>query len=53
MHIFIKLGKHVNHDKRMNPVDLGGQNMVETIPLCISSSNIGQIVNHDKRMDPY
>ena len=22
---FVKLGSHVNHDKRMNPVDFGGQ----------------------------
>ena len=22
---FVKLGRHVNHDERMNPIDFGGQ----------------------------
>ena len=49
---FVKLGRHVNHDERMNPINFGGQrskvkvtmdiygnklvNMIETKPLCIS-----------------
>ena len=24
-YFFVKLGKHVNRDKRMNPIDFGGQ----------------------------
>ena len=53
---FVKLGRHVNHDERMNPIDFGGQrskvkvtmdiygnklvNTIETEPLCISLSNL-------------
>ena len=46
---FVKLGRHANHDERMNPIDFGGQrsrsqwshinkvvNMIETKPLCAS-----------------
>ena len=56
MHIFIKLGRHVHYDKRMNPIDFGGQrskvkvkidiygnklvNTIETKPLCAFSSNL-------------
>ena len=56
VHIFIKLGRHVHYDERMNPIDFGGQrskvkvtidicgnklvNMIETKPLCASSSNL-------------
>ena len=50
----VKLGRHVNHDERMNPIDFGGQkikvtkdiygnklvNTIETKPLCISLSNL-------------
>ena len=25
MYIFIKLGRHVNHGERMDPIDFGGQ----------------------------
>ena len=57
---FVKLGRHVNHDKRMNPIDFGGQrskvkvtmdiygnklvNTIETTPLCISLSNLADIL---------
>ena len=53
---FVKLGTHVNHDERMNPIDFGGQrskvkvtkdiyenklvNTIATKPLCASSSNL-------------
>ena len=53
---FITLGRHVNHGKRMNPIDFGGQrsmvkvtmdiyrnklvNTIETTPLHISLSNL-------------
>ena len=53
---FFKLGRHVNHDERMNPIDFGGQrskvkvtmdiygnklvNTIETEPLYISLSNL-------------
>ena len=60
MCFLIKLGRHVNHDERMNPIDFGGQrskvkvtmdiygdkvvNAIETKPLCISSSNLGDML---------
>ena len=60
MHIFIKLGRHVYYDKRMNPIDFGGQrskvkvtidiygnkivNAIETKPVCSSSSNLAHIL---------
>ena len=25
VYFFVKLDRHVNHDKRMNPIDFGGQ----------------------------
>ena len=53
---FVRLGRHVNHDERMNPIDFEGQrskvkvtmdiygnklvNTIETKPLCISLSNL-------------
>ena len=53
---FVKLSRHVKHDKRMNPIDFGGQrskvkvtmdiyrnklvNTIETKPFCISLSNL-------------
>ena len=53
---FVKLGRHVNHGERMNPIDFGGQrskvkvtmdiygnklvHTIETKPLCISLSNL-------------
>ena len=52
---FVKLGRHVNHDERMNPFDFGDLsevkvtivmygnklvNMIETKPLCASLSNL-------------
>ena len=58
--LFVKLGRHVNHDERMNPIDFGGQrskvkvtmdiygnklvNMIETKPLCISSLNLADML---------
>ena len=57
---FVKLGRHVDHDERMNPVDFGGQrskvkvtmgiygtklvNTLETKPLCISLSNLADML---------
>ena len=57
---FVKLGRHVNHNERMNPIDFGGQrskvkvtmdiygnqlvNTIETKPLCISSSNLAEML---------
>ena len=56
MYFFIKLGRHVNHGERMDPIDFGGQrskvkvtmdiygnelvNTIATKPLCASSSNL-------------
>ena len=56
----VKLGRHINHDERMNPIDFGGQrskvkvtigiygnklvNMIETKPLCISLSNLADML---------
>ena len=56
----VKLGTHVNHDERMNPIDFGGQrskvkvtmniygnrlvNTIETKPLCISLSNLADML---------
>ena len=64
MGFLIKLGRHVSHGERMNPIDFGGQrskvkvimdiygnkfvNTIETKPLCIS----GRDVNHGERVDP-
>ena len=66
MCFFIKLGRHVSHGERMNPIDFEGQrskvkvtmdiygdklvNMIETKPLCISSSNLAEILTVE-RMD--
>ena len=57
---FVKLGRHVNHDERMNPIDFGGQrskfnvtidiygnklvNRIEIKPLCASSSNLADML---------
>ena len=59
--LFVKLGRHVNHDERMDPIDFGGQrskvkvtmdiygnklvNTIETKPLCISLSNLADMFN--------
>ena len=56
----VKLGRHVNHDKRMNLIDFGGQrsnvkvtmdiygsklvNRIETKLLCISLSNLADML---------
>ena len=55
-----KLGRHVSHGEKMNPIDFGGQrskvkvtmdiygnklvNTKETKPLCISSSNLAEML---------
>ena len=60
MCFLIKLGRHVNHGKRMRPIDFVGQrskvkvtmgifgnklvNTIETKPLCISLSNLADIL---------
>ena len=57
---FVKLGRHVNHDERMNPINFGGQrskvkvtmniygnklvNTIETKLLCASSSNLADML---------
>ena len=59
-YFFVKLGRHVNHNKRMNPIDFGGQrskvkvtmdlygnklvNTIETTPLHISLSNLADML---------
>ena len=59
-YLFVKLGRHVNHDERMNPIDFGDQrskvkvtmdiygnklvNTIETTPLHISSSNLADML---------
>ena len=49
IYLYIKLGKHVNHDERMNPIDIGGlrsrtpsaniviklMNMIDSKPLSV------------------
>ena len=60
MCFLVILATHVNHDKRMNPIDFGGQrskvkvtmdiygnklvNTIGTKPLCISSSNLAEML---------
>ena len=60
MYFFIKLGRHVNHDERMDSIDFGGQrskvkvtmdiygnkvvNAIETKPLCIYLSNLADML---------
>ena len=57
---FIKLGRHVSHSERMDPFDFGGHrsqvkvtldllgnklvNMIETKPLCATSSNLADML---------
>ena len=59
-YFFVKLGRHVNHNKRMNPIDFGGQrskvkvtmdiygnklvNTIETTPLNISLSDLADML---------
>ena len=59
-YFFVKLGRHLNHDKRMNSIDFGGQrskvkvtmdiygnklvNTIETKLLCISLSNFADML---------
>ena len=60
MCLFIKLGRHVHNDERVNPIDFGGQrsrsqytyveirfslmNKIETKLLCASSSNLADML---------
>ena len=60
MRFLIKLGRHVNHGERMNPIDFEGQrskvkvtmdiygdklvNTINTKLLCISSSNLAKVL---------
>ena len=60
MCFLIKLGRHISHGERMNPIDFEGQrskvevtmdiygnklvNTIETKPLCISLSNLSDMV---------
>ena len=60
VNLFIKLGRHVHYDERMNPIDFGGQrskvkvtidiygnklvNTIETKPLRASSSNLADML---------
>ena len=60
MCFLLKLGRHVNHGERMNPIDFEGQtskvkvimdiygyklvNKIETKPLCIFSSNLAEML---------
>ena len=60
MDFFIKLGRHVRHVERMNPINFEGQrskvkvtmdiygnklvNMIETKPLCISLSYLANML---------
>ena len=60
MFFFVKLGRHVSHSERMNPIDFGGQrskvkvtiemygnklvNTIETKPFCASSSNFADML---------
>ena len=57
---FVKLGRHVNRNERMKPIDFEGQrskvkvtmdiygyklvNRIETKPLCIFSSNLAEML---------
>ena len=57
---FVKLGRHVNHGEKMNPIDFGGQrskvkvtmdmhgnklvNTIETTPLHVSLSNLAHML---------
>ena len=59
-YFFVKLGRHVNHDERMNPIDFGGQrskvkvtmdiyvnklvNTIETTLLHMSLSNLADML---------
>ena len=60
MCFFIKPGRNFNHSERIDPIDFGGQrskvkvtidrcgnkflNMIETKPLCASSSNLADML---------
>ena len=67
MCFFIKLGIHVSHSERMNPIDVGGQrskvkvtiemygnklvNTIETKWLCASSSNLADMLTMVNSID--
>ena len=50
MDFFIRLGKHVNHGERMNPIDFEGQRFVRRLSVCacvcLSDSHTFLIVTH-------
>ena len=67
MCFLIKLGRHVNHDEKMYPIDFRGQrskfkvttdicgnklvNTIETTLLHVSLSNLAHNINHNERMN--
>ena len=40
MCFLIKLGRHVNHDERMNPIDFGGQRSKVNVTMDIYGNNL-------------
>ena len=40
MCFLIKLGKHVSHNAKMNPIDFGGQRSKVKVTMCIYGDNI-------------
>ena len=64
----VRLGRHVNHDENMNPIDLGGQRSKVKVTMDIFGNKLlitiatkplaaliklGRHVNHGKRMNPF
>ena len=41
MDFFIRLGKHVNHGERMNPIDFGGQRSKVKVIMDIYGNKLG------------
>ena len=37
---FVKLGRHVNHDERMNPIDFGGQRSKVKVTMDIDGNKL-------------
>ena len=64
VYYFNKIGRHVSHSERMDPIDFEGQrstfkvtidmyrnklvNMIETKPLCVSSLNLADMLTMAK-----
>ena len=38
-YFFVKLGRHVDHDERMNPIDFGGQKSKVKVTMDIYGNN--------------